>query len=115
MVGLVKVSLGQIGRRRRLGRTSLVGLGVRKVVVSELEIVGNLLPTFVVRVRRVRQVVVFVGRKVLVIGEGNVLIELLQEEMPVAAEELHLGYTLLLEREGVLVELVELLQRRVYT
>ena len=94
-VGFIQIGLCQISRCSSFRRTSFVCLRIRQIVVCELEIIRNQLPSFIIRISRIRQIVIFFGRKIFIVRKYNVLIQLFQQEMSVTAQETHLGNALL--------------------
>ena len=101
-VRLVQIDFGEQCGSRSLCGATFVGLRSRQHAVGVLQIVGNELPALVVGVGVVTQrFVVGLGH----VGRNNkrhVLVQTLQQEVPVRTEELHLAQALCLERITVI-------------
>ena len=110
MISLVEVYLCKEGGGCSLRRTSHLGLLNGQNLVGFLKVVDDNLPTLVVGILCVGEVVIVLDGEVGVCNERNVLVQTLEEEVAVSTEELHLSHTLVLERIGCGVELLELSQ-----
>lgn len=114
-IGFIKIGLGQVGGSGSTCRASFVGLRVGQVVIGKLEVVCYLLPSLIVSIRCVRQVVILRCRKVFIIGKNNLLVELLLQEVTMSTEKTHLGNALLLFGIAIFIHPVEQLKGSIGT
>ena len=94
-VGLIKIHLSQEGGSGSFRGATLLGLHGGEYGVGSFQVVDDLLPTFIVGVLCVREIVIVILRHVQLVHKRNLLEQALQLEVAVGAEEPHLGGTLL--------------------
>ena len=96
MVSLVKVCLckecGGCGLR---WATNLSLLNWQNLI-GILKVVDDKLPTLIVGILCVRQIVIVLDSEIGVCNKRDVLVQTFQEEVAVSTQELHLGHTLVL-------------------
>ena len=95
MIGLVEIDLGQECGSGSLRGASLLHLGYRQMIVSVFQVVDNLLPTLIVRVLCIRDLLDVIVCQAEFIDKRNLLEQTLQLEVSIGTEELHLGDALL--------------------
>ena len=95
MISLVQIGLGQEGSSGSFRGTSLFGLSNRKVVVGIVEVGDDLLPSLVVRIFGVGDVLDVIFLQAGLVDERNLLEQALQLEVAIGTQEQHLGRTLL--------------------
>ena len=95
MVCLIKIYLSQEGGSGSLGGTTLILLRYRQHGIGLFQIVDNLLPTFVVAILRVREIIVVFLLHIWLVDKRNLLEQTLQLEVSIGTQELHLCRTLL--------------------
>ena len=92
-VCLVEIHLCQEGGGRGFCRTSLVGLHLRQGIIRLHQVVDDQLPSLIIGIGGVRELVILIVGQGLVHHEGDMLIQSLEQEMSVGTEELHLSQT----------------------
>ena len=106
-VSLVEIDLRQERSRSRFGRTALIFLTNRQHGISLLQVIGNHLPSLVIRILGIGESVVLIGGHIALDDERDVLVEPFEQEMAVRTQEIHLAETLLLQLIIRLVRIIE--------
>ena len=101
-VCLVEINLSQEGSSSSLGGATLVCLSHRQCVVGLHQVIDDQLPSFVVSIFRIRQLIVLLIAQILVHHERNVLEQTLQQEMSIGAQKLHFCQALALHLIAVI-------------
>ena len=114
-VSLVEIDLRQERSRSRFGRTALIFLTNRQHSISLLQVIGNHLPSLVIRILGIGESVVLIGGHIALDDERDVLVEPFEQEMTVRTEEIHLAETLLLEFVFCLIRVIQHVDSRINT
>ena len=92
---LIEIDFSQEGSTCSLGGAAFFSLCGRKNCISILKVVDDLLPTLIIGVFCIREIVVVLFGHIRFVHEWDFLEQTLQLEMSVGTQELHLSSTLL--------------------
>ena len=105
-ISLIEIYLGKESSGGSTGGTSFLLLYFGQRVIGFHQVIDDELPTLVVGVLGVGQLVILVIGQVLVDDKGDVLVQTLEQEVAIGTQELHLGQALRLHVVAV-VSLLE--------